>query len=95
LAARPEPFEFTARGVSYSTIAGVLGAIGALGIVFAIRFGGSPLLVAPLVFAGAPIMNTVVSMTWHRPANWPSWPFFLGIIMAGAGAALVLGFKPR
>lgn len=92
--AKAEPLEFTTRGASFSTLAGIVGAIGALGIVFAIKFGGSPLIVGPLVFAGAPIMNTFVSMTWHRPARWPDWPFFVGIVLAGVGAALVLRFRP-
>lgn len=91
---RAEPFLFTKSGVSYSTVAGFLGAVGALGVVFAIRHGGSPIIVAPLIFAGAPIMNTLVSMIWHKPAKPPSVYFYLGIIMAAVGAGLALRFKP-
>jgi len=94
LAARAEPLELTGRGILLSTLAGIFGAIGALGIVFAIKHGGSPLLVAPLVFAGAPIMNTFVSMIWDKPGRMPDWRFFLGILLAGVGAALALRFKP-
>lgn len=93
-AAQSEVWEFTGRGMSLSTIAGILGAIGALGIVFALKNGGKPIYVAPLVFAGAPIMNTFVSMMWDRPATTPRIWFFLGIALAGVGAALVLRFKP-
>jgi hypothetical protein len=89
-----EPFVFTRRGVSISTLAGVLGALGALGVVFAIKNGGKPLIVAPLVFAGAPVINTIVSMIWDKPSKAPSAMFYLGILLACGGAALVLRFKP-
>ena len=91
---KAEPFELTKGGAGFSTVAGILGAIGALGIVFAHKMGGKPIWVAPLVFAGAPIINTVVSMIWHRPDAPPSKLFYLGILLAGAGAALALRFKP-
>ncbi len=93
--ANAEPFEFTGRGASISTLAGFLGAIGALGIVFALKHPAAhPLVVAPLVFAGAPIMNTIVSMLWHKPANPPSPLFYVGIVVAALGASMVLKFKP-
>ena len=91
---KAEPLEFNAKGVSLSTVAGVLGAIGALGIVFALKAGGKPIYVAPLVFAGAPIINTLVSMIIARPSSMPDWRFFAGIVIAGSGAALTLIYKP-
>lgn len=91
---KTEPLQFTGGGAAVSTIAGVLGALGALGIVFAIKNGGLPLYVAPLVFAGAPIVNTLVSMIWTRPAKPPGAMFYVGLGLAAAGAALVLRFKP-
>jgi len=91
---KAEPFEFTTKGMSVSTIAGILGAVGALGIVFAMKYQGKPIYVAPLVFAGAPIVNTFVSMLWHKPAKMPSLYFFLGILLAAVGAAIALRFKP-
>lgn len=91
---KTEPLQWTSRGVTISTLAGILGAIGALGIAFAMMHGGKPLVVAPLVFAGAPIVSTLVSMLWHKPANPPSPWFFAGILIAAVGASLVLKFKP-
>ena len=93
---KTEPFEFPLKGVTISYIAGCLGAIGALGIVFALKpaSGGAAIFVAPLVFAGAPIMNTFVSMLWKKPAHPPSIWFYAGIALAAGGAALVLRFKP-
>ena len=91
---KAEPMQFTTRGASISTLAGILGAVGALGIVFALKNQGSPIIVAPLVFAGAPIINTFVSMIFHKPAKPPSTLFYLGILMAATGAALALANRP-
>jgi len=91
---RSEPLQLTRQGVTLSTVAGILGALGALGIVFALKSGGTPLVVAPLVFAGAPVINTLVSILWDRPAKPPSVMFYLGIVLACVGAAIVLRFKP-
>ena len=91
---KAEPLEINSKGATVSTLAGVLGAMGALGVVFAIKAGGKPLLVAPLVFAGAPLVNTLVSMIWDKPEKSPSLFFYFGILLAALGAGLVLRFKP-
>ncbi len=71
-----EKLDFTAkdgninsRALAFSTLGGIAGAAGALCIIFSIKNGGKPLYVAPLVFAGAPIVNAIVSILWHRPAE--------------------------
>lgn len=92
--AKQEPAVFPMRGMAISTLAGVFGAVGALCVIFALWSGGKPLYVAPLVFAGAPIVNVFVSLKWHPPANPVQWPFYLGLAMAAGGAALVLYYKP-
>jgi len=94
LVTKAEPLEASSRGATLSTLAGVLGALGALGIVFAMRSGGSPIVVAPVVFAGAPVVNTIVSMIWDRPSSPPQPLFYAGIVLAAVGAAMVLRFKP-
>ena len=94
LGAKMEPWEWNAPGVTYATFAGVLGAAGALCIILAIKSGGTPLVVAPLVFAGAPIVNTLVSMSWHKPKTAPEPLFYVGLALAALGAFLVLRFKP-
>jgi len=94
LLAHAEPAVFPGKGMSLSTLAGVFGALGALGVIFALRTGGRPIYVAPLVFAGAPIMNVIVTMIWDRPKTAPTLPFYAGIVLAAVGAALVLRFKP-
>lgn len=92
--ANMEPWQFNGKAMNMSFAAGILGAIGALGIVFAIKAGGKPIYVAPLVFAGAPIMNTFVTMFWDKTVQRPSIWFFVGLGLAAVGAGMVLRFKP-
>ncbi len=59
------------------------------------------LYIAPLIFGLAPIINTLVSMVWHPVVGnpWktelimPHWTLWLGIVLVGLGAALVLYSK--
>jgi uncharacterized membrane protein len=89
---RGEAFDFTARGITFATLGGVAGAAGALCIILAIGAGGSPLYIAPLVFAGAPIVNVLVSLAWKTQVV-PGPLFFVGLLMAAVGAGLVLYSK--
>lgn len=82
----------------WGILAGTAGAIGALCVIFAVKTGGagSAIYVAPLVFAGAPIINTIATITIFHPAKeLPDWKFFAGLVMAAAGAAMVMLFKPK
>ena len=85
---------FTANGMGFTIAAGTLGALGALGIVFALVNGGRPTVVPPLVFAGAPVVSVFVAMLYNPPQQSPSPIFFIGILMAAAGAGLVLAYRP-
>ncbi len=91
-------------GVTFATLAGAAGALGALCVVFAtFEFGGDRLYVAPVIFALAPVINTILSLLWQplpgdafrfgAPAQSPGWKFYLGMVLAGLGAALVLYSK--
>ena len=86
--------EFNVRGILFAIAAGVLGAAGALCIILALKYGGTPVFVPPLVFAGAPIISAFVSMAWHRPKSAPEMWFYAGLVLAAIGAGLVLRFKP-
>src|SRR5690242_4436561 len=57
---RGQTIEFSAYGATFATVGGAFGAAGALCIILSIGAGGSPLYIAPLVFAGAPIINAIV-----------------------------------
>jgi hypothetical protein len=81
-------------GATMATISGALGALGAIFIIFAFRSGGVPNFVMPIVFGGAPIVNTLVAMTLNPPKDQVSPLVWLGLIMTISGAAMVLYFRP-
>jgi drug/metabolite transporter (DMT)-like permease len=97
--------EMTKSGLVFCGLAGVAGAVGALCVVFANRAAlGIPnakLYIAPLIFGLAPVINTLVSVFWHpqkgNPAHFavelPGWKLWVGIVLVGIGAALVLFSK--
>lgn len=89
-----ESTSFDGGGSMIATLAGALGAAGALCIILAIKSGGSPVHIAPLVFAGAPVVNVFVAMALHPPKSTPSVWFFVGIVLAASGAGMVLYNKP-
>ncbi len=74
--------------------------------VVAAREAGAPpdtyrVFIAPLIFGLAPVINTIVSSFWHpkpgHPFHFevdpPGWKLWLGIVLVGVGAALVLFSK--
>jgi hypothetical protein len=86
---------FTAAGTLYATLGGVLGAFGAIFVIWAFRAGGIPNYVMPIVFAGAPIVNVIVTMWTHPPKAAPNPLLYVGFVLAAAGAGMVLYFKPQ
>lgn len=88
---------FTTKGMGWSLIAGVVGAIGAFCVLLAFGAKGSPAVVMSIIFAGAPIVNAVVALMMHPPAGgWSSlrWQFIAGIILAALGGFLVTMYRP-
>jgi hypothetical protein len=88
---------YTTKGMVWSLVAGIVGAIGAFGVLLAFGAGGKPGVVMSIVFAGAPVVNAVYTLVAHPPAGGLGsirWPFYLGIVMAAAGGCLVTFFKP-
>jgi hypothetical protein len=57
--------------------------------------------IAPLIFGLAPVINTLLSSVWHpKPGSpfhfeleLPGWKLWVGIVLVGVGAALVLFSK--
>jgi hypothetical protein len=100
-------------GLTFSGLAGVAGAVGALCVIYATSSARAAavaekinpdtyrLYIAPLIFGLAPVINTVVSTFWHpKPGaalhfavEVPGWKLWVGILLVGAGAALVLFSK--
>jgi len=95
LKTKGEKGAWSVSGFIWSFVAGAVGAIGALGIVLAFKFGGKPFYVMPLVFGLAPIINTLVTMLMGRTFKQASLPFYLGIVIVAIGAAGVLYNKPK
>jgi hypothetical protein len=95
LGAQGEMKGFSTGGVVAATLGGALGALGAVCIIWAFRTGGSPLIVMPLVFGGAPLVNVLVTMWQHPPRTAPSPLLYLGFLLAAAGGYLVLANKPQ
>jgi drug/metabolite transporter (DMT)-like permease len=85
---------FTTIGVVTATIAGALGALGAVFITYAFRAGGSPTVVMPIVFGGAPLVNVIATMIIAPPKDAPNPLFFAGVLLASIGAGMVLYFRP-
>ena len=90
LAAQGQLGGFDKVGATTATIAGALGAFGALCIILAFRAGGSP-----LVFGGAPLVNVLVTTLQHPPRTAPSPLLYVGFLLAAVGAFMVLYFKPQ
>ena len=90
-------FSFPGKGMGWSLLAGIAGAVGAFGILLAFGAKGTPAVVMSIVFAGAPIVNAFYSILAHPPAG--GWggikpQFFLGILLAALGGCLVTLYKP-
>lgn len=93
LTARGEVGHWSTGGVIWSLAAGAAGAIGALGIILALKYRGNPIYVMPLVFGGAPVVNTFYTIITTK--NFKVSPFFLaGLILVISGAVTVLIFRP-
>ncbi len=61
----------------------------------AFNFGGKPIFVMPLVFGGAPVVNTFVSVTQAGQWGQLHAMFYAGLIVVVAGAVTVLVFAPK
>jgi hypothetical protein len=94
LASRGELSNFDGTGLITATIAGALGAAGAACIIWAFKLGGLPVYVMPLVFGGAPIVNVLIAMLIHPPRAAINPMLYVGFMLASAGAAMVLYFRP-
>ena len=76
-------------------LAGVAGSLGALGVILALTAGGNPIYIMPLVFGGAPVVNTLMSAYLNKSFYQLKAPFLAGLILVITGAVTVLIFKPQ
>jgi len=105
--------EWKSNGLVFSALAGIAGAVGAICVIFASKAavdaakleGVNPatyrVFIAPLIFALAPAINTLLSLVWHpKPGDpWhfgfevPGWKLPVGILLVAVGTFLVLKSK--
>jgi hypothetical protein len=95
LSVHTEESAFNFAGSMWSLAGGAAGALGALGVIMAFNFGGKPVYVMPLIFGGAPIVNSFWTILATGRAADVHPVFYSGMILVIAGAAIVLVFAPR
>jgi len=100
---RGSDWSFTGSGIKWSLVAGGAGAVGAFTLVLALGAaaqtykGAAAAAVMPIVFGGAPIVNTIVAMLLHPPEGGLKalpMPFVLGCLLAAGGSYLVAKYAP-
>ena len=97
MATKGATWSFPAKGMIWSLLAGIVGAVGAFCVLLAFGAKGLPSVVMSIVFAGAPVVNAVVALAIHPPAGgWSNlrWQFVAGILLAALGGCLVTLYKP-
>jgi len=94
-------WSFPPKGIMFALLAGTLGAFGAFFVLSAMGSVGTRPWMIPVVmsvvFAGAPIVNAIVALVIHPPKQgWGSIHpmFWIGILVAAMGAAMVTYYKP-
>jgi hypothetical protein len=98
LVAKGASWTYPARGMVWSLVAGIVGAIGAFGVLLAFGAKGTPAVVMSIVFAGAPVVNSLYALWLHPPAGGLSAikpQFYVGILLAALGGCLVTFYKPN
>lgn len=97
LLANGASWSIPAKGMTWSLLAGIVGALGAFCVLLAFGAKGAPSVVMSIVFAGAPIVNAIVALALHPPAGgWSAlrWQFIAGILLAALGGYLVTLYRP-
>lgn len=95
--AKGADWKYPAGGMLWSLIAGIVGAIGAFGVLLAFGAKGAPPVVMAIIFAGAPVVNALVSVAQHPPEGGIAGikpGFWVGLVLAALGGCLVSFFKP-
>jgi drug/metabolite transporter (DMT)-like permease len=87
-----------ASGMTWSLVAGIVGAIGAFFALLALGAAkGSPAVMS-VIFAGAPVVNAIATILMHPPEGGLAAvkpQFVLGLILAATGGFLVTMFRPQ
>jgi hypothetical protein len=95
MTSRVEKGHWSLFGSLLSFAAGAVGALGALGIILALSNGGQAIYVMPLVFGGAPVVNTLVTTALTGTYRNIKPIFVAGLLLVILGTAGVLSQRPR
>jgi drug/metabolite transporter (DMT)-like permease len=98
LITRGADWNYPVKGMWWSLVAGIVGAVGAFCVLLAFGAKGTPPVVMSIVFAGAPIVNALYSIWQHPPEGGLGSIkplFFVGILLAALGGCLVTLYKPN
>jgi drug/metabolite transporter (DMT)-like permease len=95
LLARGASWDMPTTGAAWSLLAGIVGAVGALGVLLAYGAGGKPPIVMSIIFGCAPVVTALVHTWKHQAWSEIRWPFLVGIALSGAGVALVNVWRPE
>ncbi len=95
--AKGADWKYPASGMTWSLVAGIVGAIGAFGVLLSFGAKGAPPAVMAIIFAGAPVVNALVSVAMHPPDGGFGGikaGFWIGLVMAASGGCMVSFYKP-
>jgi drug/metabolite transporter (DMT)-like permease len=87
-------WQMRSEGMWWSLLAGIVGAVGAFGVLLAFGARGTPAVVMTIIFAGAPVINAIVGIAMDNAWDKVHLPFYLGLVLAVSGGGLVTFYKP-
>lgn len=92
-------FDYTGKyfpAMKWGFLAGCLGALGALGLTFALtKAGGKPAYVMPIVFGGAVTVNAVAAYFSLHQGESVNPLMWIGMLLVAVGICLTAGYTPH
>jgi hypothetical protein len=86
---------WSVSGTVMSLFAGAVGALGALGVTLALAFKAQAIFVMPIVFGGAPVVNTLLTSYLNKSFKQIKPMFLVGMAMVAFGMIGVFLNKPQ
>jgi hypothetical protein len=86
---------WSVSGTIMSLFAGSVGALGALGVAMALAFKAQAIFVMPIVFGGAPVVNTLLTSYLNKSFQQIKPLFLIGMAMVALGMIGVFVNKPQ
>lgn len=92
---KKETGHWSFSGTIMSLFAGAVGALGALGVTLALAFNAQAIFVMPIVFGGAPVVNTLLTSYLNKSFKQIKPLFLVGMLMVALGMIGVFINKPQ